>query len=384
MDAAELRSRRLFAQGLRGEADPAAPVGTAAEVVRRSLAVQAQEYLPAQWGLAQRIAPAARPDAAAVAGAIDGGEILRTHVLRPTWHFLHRDDARWVIGLSAERVHRANGTMYRQTGVAADTAARCLDVLAAAVAGGRHRTRGELAEELAAADLPSTSVGLAYAIMHAELERVLISGAGRGAQRTYAAFDERVPPAPDRPRGEALAELAERFLLTRGPASAKDLSTWSGFTLNDSRAALLEAAERTGGRIERVAGEDDLWLDQAVAAAWSARPAERARADDDASIVDLVQAYDEVIMGYAAPRSFLQPPGRAPVMSEFPLHAMLAGGVMAGRWAPAVRGRRATVRIVPWRRMTRAELRSRDARIAEVEAFLGRPVDLEVEPVAPA
>jgi hypothetical protein len=61
---------------------------------------------------------------------------------------------------------------------------------------------------------------------------------------------------------------------------------------------------------------------------------------------------------------------------------MISDGVLCGRWAPMMSGRKAVVRIVPWRRMSRAEVSSRDDAIAEVERFLDRPVSVEVEPVA--
>ncbi|WP_308798405.1 winged helix DNA-binding domain-containing protein [Agromyces silvae] len=374
MDAAELRSRRLLAQRLRG------PVATTpAELVRRAVAVQSQEYLPAQWGLAQRIPAAQRPDAAAVAAAIDDGQILRTHVLRPTWHFVAPEDARWLLELSAERVHRVNRTYYRRTGIEEVLVAGS-DAIARATADGPC-TRAELAAALDAAGLPLTGTALALLIMYAELERVVISGPSAGKQRTYAAFDERVPAAPARHRDEALADLAERYLVSRGPASARDFAAWSGFTLGDARTALASAAERTAGRVEAL--DDELWHDASVSALWhEASDIEPCDAGDPER-VDLLQAYDEYIMGYAAPRAYLQPPGRGtPVIPEFPLHAMMAGGVMAGRWAPTVRPASASVRIVPWRRMSRTELRSRDAVVAEVEAFLGVPVTVDVEPVS--
>ncbi|UOE43580.1 winged helix DNA-binding domain-containing protein [Agromyces larvae] len=420
MELAELRSRRLFAQRLRGAGGAARPGAAGpgatgrragkdrpdaadaspADLVRDALAVQSQEYLPAQWGLAQRLPTANRPDRAAVAALIDDGAILRTHVLRPTWHFVHPADARWLVGLSAERVHRQNGTMYRRGGIEGPLLATGLDVIAGEVAGG-HRTRVELQTALARAGIDLSGPDLAHLIMYAELERVIISGPSVGAQRTYAAFDERVPPSRERDRAEALAELAERYLLTRSPASARDLATWSGFTLADARQALADAADRTGDRITRFGGTDgaapgsagsagsggsadELWHDASVSAAWAARATGAGAPEpaDDPSRVDLLQAYDEYVMGYAAPRAFLQPPGAAAtIFSEFPLHALMIGGVMCGRWAPTVQGRRARVRIVPWRRLSRAELRSRDAAIAEVEAFLGVPVAVEVERV---
>jgi hypothetical protein len=373
VDVAELRSRRLFAQGLRGAA-----VTTPAEVVGRALAVQSQEYLPAQWGLVQRLPATARPDAAAVAGLLDRGEILRTHVLRPTWHFVAPGDARWLLELSAERVHRLNGTYYRRTGVVGADAVAGADIIARTVAEG-HRTRAELSAALEAAGRPLTGAALALLVMYAELERLVISGEGVGKQRTYAAFDERVPASAPRERDEALAELAERYLATRGPADPRDLATWSGFTVRDARAALAAAGDRTGGRIERIDDEADgeLWHDAEVGAAWSGR-----ETPDDDERVDLLQAYDEYIMGHAAPRAYLQPPGAAsPVIPEYPLHAMMAGGVMVGRWAPTLQGARAIVRLAPWRELSRAEARSRDAGIAEVEAFLAMPVSVTSDPV---
>lgn len=399
MEPAELRSRRLFAQGLRGpvigdepsggsrsgraDATASPPPTTPEGVVARALAVQAQEYLPAQWGLAQRLPRPTRPDAAAVGGCIDEGAILRTHVLRPTWHFVVPADARWLLELSAPRVRQQMAGTIRKAGWDGEAGTRAVDVVAREVAGG-HRTRGEIAEALVRAGLPKE--GLLFVLLIAELELVAISGASVGAQRSYAAFDDRVPATAPRVREEALAELVERALLTRGPATVRDLASWSGFPLRDVRAALVGASDRTAGRIERIDDPDEteLWHDAAVAAAWSARDEAIATAADDPARIDLLQGYDEYVMGHAMPRAYLQPPGiAAPIIPEFPLHAMLAGGTMIGRWAPVVQGRRATLRVVPWRAFTRPERRSLDERLDEVAAFLGMPSEVAIDPVAP-
>jgi len=374
VDLHGLRELRLRVQGLRSPFDASAP-----EVVRRFVAVQAQEFLPAQWGLAARVPFERRPDAASVAAALDAGEILRTHVLRPTWHFLHPEDARWVMELSAERVHRANGTYYRRTGLEGDVATHAMDVIAASLAGG-HRTRAELADALAAGGVPKAGLSFTYIMIMAELERIAISGANAGKQRTYAAFDDRVPPSPPRPRDEALAELAARFIASRGPATERDFAAWSGFTLGDTRQAFADAADRAGdGRLEwiEVDGAPHAMDASSVTAVGGLDPRASER-----GVVDLLQAYDEYIMGYAPPRSYLLPPGRSdPVRPEFPLHAIAVGGVMAGRWAPVVETKRARVRIVPWRAFTRDEERSLAASIAELERFLGLPVTVEHEPI---
>ena len=214
MDLDALRALRLRVHGLRAPSADSAP-----EVVERFVAVQSQEFLPAQWGLAVRVRDDRRPDAAAVARAIDAGDILRTHVLRPTWHFVGRTDARWLMELSGSRVRQLQLSMLRSLGLEGAEGTRGVAVVARALEGG-HRTRAELGEALVQEGLPPTGLGMVYVLMLAELERVAISGVTVGKQRTYAAFDERVPPSPPRPRQEALAELAARYLGSRGPASA--------------------------------------------------------------------------------------------------------------------------------------------------------------------
>ena len=393
MDLGTLRQVRLHVQGLRVPFDASAP-----EVVRRFVAVQAQEFMPAQWGLAARVPAGQRPDAASVAADLDRGQILRTHVLRPTWHFLHPDDARWVMELSAERVHRANATYYRRVGLEGATAARALDLVAESLASG-HRTRAQLLAALEQGGLPLTGLAVTYLLMLAELERVAISGANVGKQRTYAAFDERVPTSPPRPRDEALAELAGRFIGSRGPVTDRDFSAWSGFTLGNTRSAFEAVADASGGRVQVVDVEgvphwhDPEVTDAAVARAAldeldasTQRPAdERLRAREPSGgalggpAVDLLQAYDEYIMGYAAPRAYLLPPGLDAVHAEFPLHALMIDGVMAGRWAPVMAGKRATMRVVPWRAFSPDEERALAASVAEVERFLGVPVTIARE-----
>jgi len=66
-------------------------------------AVQSQDYGPAKWavGMRQR-----RASDAAVERAFAEGRILRTHVLRPTWHFVLPADIRWLLTATAPRLWR--------------------------------------------------------------------------------------------------------------------------------------------------------------------------------------------------------------------------------------------------------------------------------------
>jgi hypothetical protein len=75
--------------------------------------------------------------------AFNDGRILRTHMMRPTWHFVTPADIRWIMELTAPRVHAVNAYMYRQLGLDdSSLAARSNDAIAKALQGGKQLPRG--------------------------------------------------------------------------------------------------------------------------------------------------------------------------------------------------------------------------------------------------
>src|SRR6478672_9946294 len=87
---------------------------TPREVVRWLTALQAQEFPLAKWSVAQRTQGARRVTKAEVDQAFADGVIVRTHLLRPTWHFVLGEDIRWLLNLTAPRVQALNAYYYRQ------------------------------------------------------------------------------------------------------------------------------------------------------------------------------------------------------------------------------------------------------------------------------
>src|SRR5512134_1739286 len=81
------------------------------EVVAWMGAVQAQEYPFAKWALGLRMKSATD---ALVEQAFNEGAILRTHLMRPTWHFVTPADIRWMLKLTGPRVIAFNAHQYRQ------------------------------------------------------------------------------------------------------------------------------------------------------------------------------------------------------------------------------------------------------------------------------
>lgn len=297
-----LRNQRLTGSRWRSAADVVAWLG----------AMQAQDYPGARWAIGLRAQGLHEKD---VEDAFNRGAILRTHVMRPTWHFITPADIRWLLALTAPRVHAMNGSMYRKVGLDDRVAAKCRTVLERALRGGRHLTRTELAAHLERASLPSAGQGLAYVMMRAELDQVVCSGPRHGRQFTYALFDERVPSAPARAREAALAELARRYVASHGPATVRDLAWWSGLTQRDARLGMALA----GPSLEtiEIAGRT-CWFIGAPPSGRAPRPT-----------AHLVPNYDEYLIAHQD--RDLIPRLATGSRDVFPHHVIVSGR-LAGSW----------------------------------------------------
>ena len=245
------------------------------EAVAALTAVQSQEFAHALWSLRLRLAGGTEAELRA---AFDRGDFLRTHVLRPTWHFVPAEDIGWLLEVTAPRVQQLNGTMYRREELDQAALDRAATTITDALAGGVTLTRAELGEMLG-----TSGVRLAYQVMNAELEGLIASGPMRGAQHTYALLADRVPA--DRRRSGDLAELAFRFYAGHGPASESDLARWASLT----RGQVAEATEMVADRLARTEVDGQgLWFTPDAPGS-PADPAYRAL---------LLPLYDELTLSY--------------------------------------------------------------------------------------
>lgn len=354
MDNETVRRLRLHATGLTGPRWDAP-----AAVVAWFGAVQSQDFAPAIWSLGHRVGGVGED---ALLRACDDGALLRTHVLRPTWHFVTPADIRWLLALTAPRVHASSAYYYRQNELDEATRGRAADVLAAALAGGQQRTRTELREALTAAGIPCDGLRLGLLLMSAELEGVICSGARRGKQHTYALLDERVPPAPALSREEALATLTRRYFRSHGPATTADFRWWSSLTAADVKEGLALVGD------DLVSGEVDgltFWWAPEVEDA-TALPSPTAH---------LLQAYDEYLVAYRDSQHVADPGGRArATVQERPVFnaALLVDGRAAGRWKRTLTRRALTLEVALLDPLDAAETEALHAAADAYAAFLGR------------
>ena len=357
MTAVDIAHRRLHNQRLADN-----PLGTPEEVVGWMGAVQAQDYGPAKWSLGERSRGAVDAD---VDRAMAEGAILRTHLLRPTWHFVLPADIRWIQELTAPRVHAQNAWYYRQTGLDDGVREKARRLIVGALRGGNHLTRGELAAVLAGEGIVAKGLGMAYILMDAELDRVICSGPLKGRQQTYALLDERAPDARTLTRDEALCELALRYFTSRGPATAKDLRFWSSLALAD----IHRGIEIAGARLEHQV-IDGLSF-------WSA-PGE-APPHPPSPRVHLLQGLDEYFVGYGESRSFCDQAGTRPSLVDRAVYngALILDSQLAGHWKRTLTRRAVTFTVALREAFDDARMQAlRDAAGRHGE-FLGLPAAVE-------
>jgi hypothetical protein len=253
------------------------------QVVECLGAVQSQDYAGAKWALAQRLKNTTTD--AALEQGFNEGKILRTHILRPTWHFVAPQDIRWMLSLSAPRVHAVNGFMYRQQELDRASIKKSYAALEKALQGNKHLTRTELGSAFEEAGIKNaSSIRLGYFLMSAELDGVICSGPRRGKQFTYALLEERAPEVKALTRQEALAELTRRYFVTRGPATLHDFTWWSGLTMADAKEGI--DAVRSQFMSEEIDGKT-YWFDNSVSPAQEKSPA-----------AHLLPNYDEYFIGF--------------------------------------------------------------------------------------
>lgn len=205
---------------------------TPTEVVSWFGAVQGQEYAFAKWAIGLRLPDLIDED---IEQAIENGEILRTHLLRPTWHFVAPQDIRWMLKLTAPRVKMINAHIYKKSELNNDIFKLTQNLIVKTLEGGKYLTRTELKAIFEENNILTDTLRLSSIMMESELDGLICSGKRKGKQFTYALLDERVPKYKDIDREEALILLLKKYFQSHNPATLKDFSTWSGLTLTDAK-----------------------------------------------------------------------------------------------------------------------------------------------------
>ncbi len=325
------------------------------EVVRWLGAVQAQDYATAKWSLGLRMQNATDED---IENAFNDGAFLRTHVMRPTWHFVMPEDIRWMLELTAPRVKSLLAHYDRRLELTKRLLSRCGSTIAKALRGGHHLTRAELAGRLEEDGIEARGQRLGHIVMHAELDGLICSGPRRGKQFTYALLDERAPERKEIGRDEARATLALRYFSSHGPAQLKDFAWWSGLSARDVQEALDSVESKLAS--ETLDNKTYYFL-----------PTTDMKPESPTAF--LLSIYDEYTIAYKdrSDMSEGRDIERMISMGNALTAVMIMNGKVVGTWKRVLKKNAVEISLQPFRELGESEKEAFESEVARYGRFLG-------------
>jgi hypothetical protein len=198
-------------------------------------------------------------------------------------------------------------------------------------------------------------------MMYAELEGIICSGARTGRQFTYALLDEVVPAAKTLSRVEALSEFTRRYFTTRGPATLKDFTAWSGLTMKDAKEGL--AALPKGFIHENINGQEYVFLPSGTNI-------------DKASFYNtfLIPDYDEYVMSYKDRSNVFLPSGNTAINkgdNAPSQHMVVINGVIGGTWKRTIRDKQVAIETTTFKCLHQEDERALKKAVDRYCSFFG-------------
>jgi hypothetical protein len=325
-----------------------------ADVVKYLGAVQSQDYSGAKWALGMRLKNGTDE---LIEQAFNTGEIIRTHVMRPTWHFVHPLDARWMLDLTAKRILALAKGRHKQLEIDDAVLSKSEKILIKALQGGKQVARDELSTLLKHNGIATDEQRYVHIMMHLELEQAICSGGRAGKQFTYALFDDRIPRSKKLNHDEAVVKLMERYFTSHGPATLADFVWWSGLTITDARAGI----ENLKHKLESYAFEDNTY--------WFVNHPQAA----ESTAAYLLPNYDEYIVSYKD-RSFainVKDISKADPRGTIFNHTIILNGKIEGIWKKVVKKDTLEVALTPFKKLSVANLKEIEKSAKGYAGFLG-------------
>ena len=284
MNSNDLVNQRIINQQLAGT-----KFKSAKEIVSWMGAMQAQDYAMSKWAVGVRLADSTDET---VEQAINSGEIIRTHVMRPTWHLVSSDDVKWMLALTAPHLLKSMKGRHKALGLTDQIFKKSNSIVEKSLAKNRCMTRMELVKELNKNKIKPDNLQTIHIMFNAELNATVCNGPMRGKQFTYALLEERVPKTKSLTKEEALAKLSLRYFTSHGPATIQDFTWWSGLPPGDARNAL----EMTKSNLRSIKlDEQTYWFDDLATKEFSIQP------------IYFFPAYDEFMISYKDRSAALAP-----------------------------------------------------------------------------
>ena len=328
------------------------------ELVAWMGALQAQDAAMVKWAVGLRLAAGTEQ---MVNQALDAGEVLRTHALRPTWHLVTREDIRWLLALTAPQIRTLTKTRHKDLGLTEAVFSKSRNIIEKLLRDGNHATREEIIPVLNKAGINTDENRASHIFMELELDGLVCSGKMNNGRQTFALLDERAPQMKSFDKEAALALLAERYFQSHGPATLDDFVWWSGLTKTDSKRALELVKSKF---ISEVVEGKTYWLGTSLPGL------------DKKATAFLLPAYDEFIISYKDRSATLtfENHKRAVSVNGIFNPTIVVNGETIGVWKRTLKKDTVAVEMEYFREPTAAEQQLVNACAGRFAKFLGKTI----------
>jgi hypothetical protein len=331
------------------------------DVVRYFGAVQSQDYAAAKWSLGLRLENATDET---IEQALNEGRILRTHVLRPTWHFVSPEDVRGFLDLTAPRIKRFTTYYANKLGLTEAVFKQTNKIITKALIEHIYLTRQEIKTVLSGEGIETDVPRLGHIVANAEIDCIITSGPRRGKESTYALLEKRVPQTRTLTKDESLARLTKKYFTSHGPAQIKDFAWWSGLSVKDA----TNGVDMIRSKLESVKIDDKIYL---------CSP-EQEYHQTDRQNVFLLSVYDEYFISYADRSDIFDEKykRKLPIGNALLTSLIIIDGKVSGTWKRTIDRQGIKVKLFPFEKLSEQNADTIQKIVKDYGRFFGLPAEI--------
>ena len=340
---------------LRNQKIATSELKSAKEIVSWMGAVQAQDFSMAKMALGIRVLGSTDE---LVEESFNKGEILRTHLMRPTWHFISSEDIYWMLDLTVPQIRSSMKSRNKVLELNESILIKSNRVIEEALSEGLCLTRDELASIITRAGIRTDDNRLSHILVHAELEGLICSGPVKMKKQTYCLLRERVPFKKVFPRDESLAELAKRYLNSHGPATLNDFIWWSGLPVKDARQAFESVKS---GYVTEIIGSEKYLFPNSIDTLLFSKHS-----------LYLLPSYDEFLISYKDRSASLLFVDTKKSISDngifYPV--IISNGKVTGTWRRSVKKGELNIELIPFEKLNDYDINLIEKKAKRLAKFL--------------
>jgi hypothetical protein len=334
---------------------------TAGEIVAWMGAIQAQDYSMSKWAIGARLLDSTDEK---IEGSFNKGEIIRTHLMRPTWHFVPAEDVYWMLELTAPRIKASLKSRHKSLELSGSIFRKSNHIIEKSLSGGLALRREDLDKEFKKAMISTDANRLSHLLLHAELDGIICSGPVKDNKQTFSLLSQRVPDRKVFSRDDSLAKLAMRYFNSHSPATIQDFAWWSGLSQKDAAFAMDSVKQNF---IAEIIGSKKYLFPNSL-------PAVRY----DKTDLHLLPAYDEFLISYRdRSASLLLADNKKTISANGIFYPVVVlNGQVTGLWRRSMKNGKIIIEILLYKKHDRACRELAEKKAYEIGRFLNRTIEV--------